>query len=140
MENRHFIITDTMTHNTNGELDWSIAENTRKLVQMSEDFSAEYIAAQTMCAFIGHACETSEGDVLMYCVDSNGQDEDTCIFITNRCANPLLRDRRIIPNHRYVIFKNIGKLYELHYVKGTKVPQAIPGIGFEFTDKDPQKL
>ncbi len=139
MKDRHFTITDSMIYHNPNALDWSICQNTRQLVQMSEDFGAERIAASAMIAFIGHACETEEGDILMYSVDANDR-EDTCIFVSNHCPNPILRDRKVVPNHRYVIFRNAGDLYELHYVTGTKVSHVIPGITFEMMYPDPQMV
>lgn len=140
MKDQHFKMTDVMIEHDPTALDWAICQNTRKLVEMSGDFSVNSIAANAMLAFIGHACETESGDILMYSVDAYNGDEDTCIFITNRCENPQLRDRAVIPNHRYVLFVNAGEVYELHYVSGTKVPNALPGMAFQMLDKDPTHL
>ena len=135
MQGRHFSMTDAMIYGNPSALDWAICQNVRKLVQTSGDFAENSTPARTMLAFIGHACETSEGGVLMYSVDAK-DDEDTCIFITNPLENPMLRDRKIIPNHRYVIFCNNGSSYNLHYVSGNNVTQALPGLVFEIGDPD----
>ena len=140
MKDQHFRMTDAMIMHNPTELDWAICKNVRKLVEMSGDFSINTIAAKAMLAFTGHACETESGDILMYSVDAYGGDEDECIFVTNRCENPQLRNRGIIPNHRYVIFCNEGETYDLHYVSGSKVPNALPGIVFQMLDKDPTHL
>lgn len=52
----------------------------------------------------------------------------------------MLRNRKIIPNHRYVIFRNNGSSYNLHYVSGNNVTQALPGFVFEIGDRDPSML
>lgn len=137
MKDQHFTVSVTMVKGDPTVLDWSICQTVKKLVSMSGDFGENAIAARAMLAFIGHACETGNGDVLMFSVDAHDGDEDSQIFITNGTANPLLRNRKIIPNHRYVIFKNCGILYDLHYVSGSKVPQALPGYAFEMGDRDP---
>ena len=137
MQGRHFSMTDAMIYGSPSTLDWAICQNVRKLVEASGDFGENSIAARTMLAFIGHACETSEGDVLMYSVDAHDGDEDTCVFITSTTANPMLRNRKIIPNRRYVIFRNNGSSYNLHYVSGNNVTQALPGFVFEIGDRDP---
>lgn len=140
MKNQHFSMADIMITGNPTALDWAICQNVKKLVNRSGDFSENAIAARAMLAFTGHACETSVNDVLMYSVDAHDGDEDSQIFITNGTANPLLRSRKIIPNHRYVVFVNNGATYDLHYVSGSKVPQALPGYVFEMGDHDPSML